>query len=492
MAIALLNSTPAAQSKTFDGYTFVCSGKKATLYDMDSSVVHTWNCPNNIEGWGDLLRDSSIIVPAKSSITSINKQMIALAGGRLQIINWKGEVTWDYTYADTNCLPHHDGEPVYRTNDPKEKPTFLLICATAWGDKITELKPKGSNDAEVVWEWFASDHTCETNCTDRIEVLDKTKGGMANFGKENFPDWMHSNNVSYNPILDQVVLSVKGYYEFIVIDHSTTTAQAKGTSGGKYGKGGSILYRWGNPDSYGASGDVQLNGPHHACWVPNTMPGTDLAIPGGGNFMVVDNGGKRVMEVECPGDKKGVYPRNANQAFAPAQPLWKYSPSGLQANEGSIQKMPNGNYVICTGGVSMGGGFEKTQFGNRGSTIYEVDASGTVVWKLTGFGTSCEGYRYAYSYLGGGTPVKKPATVIKPGDMRITHTTSGKVILTLENCNTPATLSLYTLSGREIMNSAAATGDHGWTLASSIPSGMYCAKISSGTSVVWDHLPINR
>jgi len=35
-----------------------------------------------------------------------------------------------------------------------------------------------------------------------------------------------------------------------VIDHSTTTAQAAGHSGGTYGKGGDLLYRWGNPNAY--------------------------------------------------------------------------------------------------------------------------------------------------------------------------------------------------------------------------------------------------
>ena len=60
-------------------------------------------------------------------------------------------------------------------------------------------------------------------------------------------DWMHSNAVAYNAELDQVLLNVLEFNEFWIIDHSTTTAEAAGHTGGKHGKGGDLLYRWGNP-----------------------------------------------------------------------------------------------------------------------------------------------------------------------------------------------------------------------------------------------------
>src|SRR5215470_13826972 len=64
------------------------------------------------------------------------------------------------------------------------------------------------------------------------------------------PDWTHFNSVAYNPELDQVMVSVHSFSEIWIIDHSTSTAEAAGHSGGRSGKGGDLLYRWGNPHVY--------------------------------------------------------------------------------------------------------------------------------------------------------------------------------------------------------------------------------------------------
>jgi len=492
LAGAVLICGSYAQEKTYNGYTFVFSGKNAYLYDIDKKAIKTWTVPNNIEGCADLLRDSSIIVPSKASGSGFGS--LALPHGHFQIINWNGEITWDYTYSSSSYTPHHDMEPVYRTNDPKEKPTFLIPCYTSWGDKIVELRPTGKTTAEVIWEWSASDHLCESECSDKADLIDKSKGGVGCFNKTS--DAMHVNNVSYNRALDQIILSCKGLNELLIIDHSTTTAQAKTSAGGKSGKGGSILYRWGSPSNYGMSDSKVFSGQHHCCWVKDTMPGTNQAIPEGGNFMVIDNGNKRALEIQNP-FKTGTYTRTAGKAFDPSTFQWTFKPGGLAGNEGSIQKLPNGNYLICTGGVPMGD-FGMGGMGGTGSTVYEIaptgTSGGTVVWQIDGFGTSTEGYRYAYGYLD-----NKPTSVRSSGMTSanissleiITGSISGRFIISTNNRIDNARLSLYSLSGEEIIKNSAPVFGSTWNMGS-LCDGMYFVKITSGQNVLTDRISVQH
>ena len=83
-------------------------------------------------------------------------------------------------------------------------------------------------------------------------------------------DWNHVNGIDYDPVHDWIVLSARSQDEIYVIDHSTTTAEAAGHTGGARGKGGDILYRWGNPEAYqaGTAANQQLFGQHDPRFVP--------------------------------------------------------------------------------------------------------------------------------------------------------------------------------------------------------------------------------
>ncbi|HBC46962.1 MAG TPA: arylsulfotransferase (ASST), partial [candidate division Zixibacteria bacterium] len=45
---------------------------------------------------------------------------------------------------------------------------------------------------------------------------------MSGGGGPSGGDWMHTNGISYNPQLDQIVMSSHTLNEIYVIDHSTT------------------------------------------------------------------------------------------------------------------------------------------------------------------------------------------------------------------------------------------------------------------------------
>jgi hypothetical protein len=185
------------------------------------------------------------------------------------------------------------------------------------------------------------------------------------------PDWMHVNAVAYNAELDQIALSSPQFHEIWIIDHSTTTEQARGHTGGRWGKGGDILYRWGNPRAYrnGTSLDQRLFGQHNIQWIPRGLTGE-------GHLLVFNNGGRRkpeeyssVDELVPPTDKDGNYIRSETGAFGPDTPLWSYSaPSKIDFYSWFIsgaQRLPNGNTLINAGAVGI---------------VFEVSPDKETVW----------------------------------------------------------------------------------------------------------------
>ena len=93
--------------------------------------------------------------------------------------------------------------------------------------------------------------------------------------------------MAYNPERDQIALTSFGFSEVWVIDHSTTRTEAAGHSGGKGGKGGDLLYRWGNPRAYrhGTTADRALPG------LPARRPLDRARAPGRGAPAGVQQGG---------------------------------------------------------------------------------------------------------------------------------------------------------------------------------------------------------
>lgn len=454
-------------AQVYDGWAFVSNGKKSYLVGVDKTIVHTWTSANTIVGAPRLCRDSSVYVP---SMYTNGWSGGALTTGRFQRISWNGEVLWDFTYSSSTYCPHHNFDLVYKTDDPKEVPNILIACyqkvsgSTLNLDKVVEIKPTGKTTGEVVWVWDPWEHRTTTG-TDHPEALDEAKSSkMMN-------DWIHLNSVSYNKKLDQVILGFKHYSELIIIDHSTTTAEASGTTGGKYGKGGSILYRWGMASNYGITGCDYLSGFHGACWVPDFFPGTTIPMPQKGKALIYWNGGKKVIEITLPGTGDGIYPRNAGEAFAPASPSWIYANSSAASNEGSVQALPNGNYFIC----------------NTGKTMFEVTPSGTTVWTMN-IPTSDEhqgpsmggtqALKFAYSYLSGISSVKGTTDLngIRQKPFTVNSTQFSNVHRIIFADNTNALISIYSIDGKEVLSRYCNQKEFIWN-STNQANGVYFIKI---------------
>ena len=160
------------------------------------------------------------------------------------------------------------------------------------------------------------------------------------------------NSIAYNAQLDQIVLSVRGCNEIWFLDHSTTTKEAAGHTGGKHGKGGDLIYRWGNPAAYrrGTTRDKQLVQQHDAQWIPD-------GYPGAGHITIFNNGYDRgwssVEEIVPPVDASGRYILEAGKAYGPEKPVWHYEAKNrtdfFSSEISGAHRLPNGNTLICAG-----------------------------------------------------------------------------------------------------------------------------------------------
>ena len=81
----------------------------------------------------------------------------------------------------------------------------------------------------------------------RLRSLGYVGGSSEPRPGKNVADWNHTNSIAYNAELGQIILSVLGFNEIWIIDHSTTRKEAAGHTGGKCGKGGDLLYPLGKP-----------------------------------------------------------------------------------------------------------------------------------------------------------------------------------------------------------------------------------------------------
>jgi hypothetical protein len=338
-------------------------------------VTHTWPSGYTPGEAVYMLEDGSILRTIKLTFSALG------AGGGIQKMAGDGTVLWDFRYYDDEHLSHHDIEPLPNGNvlviawDYKTRAEAInngrdpakLVGDTLMPDHVIEVKPTGPTSGDIVWEWHVWDHM--------IQDFDPTKENYGVVGDHpelidiNFlggttgtptADWQHSNSIDYNGELDQILLSVCNFNEIWVIDHSTTTEEAAGHTGGNSGKGGDLLYRWGNPQTYdaGSQDDQVLFSQHDANWV-------NTGYPGEGNIMIFNNGVSRpagryssVDEITPPVDENGNYHLSPGMPYGPEQPTWIYTsenPTDFYSFLfSSAERLSSGNTLICDG---IGGKF---------------------------------------------------------------------------------------------------------------------------------------
>lgn len=373
--------------EAYDGYTLFSSYKNTFLINNCGQVINQWS--------SDYLPGHSVyILPNGNLIRAGRKDTSTITfggvGGIVEMFDWDGNLVWEFVYSSDDYRLHHDIYPMpngsilvlaatVMSNEETilagRDPNLVSGAGILYNEQILEIKPIGTNDYSIEWEWNFNDHL--------IQDYDDTKNNYGvieehpekldiNFLNDRIPaeNWLHVNSIQYDETLDQIVISSRNLSELFIIDHSTTTEEASGDTGGTYGKGGDFLYRWGNPLAYrqGNEDNRTLFGQHF----PHIIkPG----LKDEGKIILFNNGTDRepafseVMIFSAPTTSPGIYTYEPDSSYGPEAAEFTYSSnednnftSGILS--GAI-RLPNENLLICDG--------------NSGR-LFEITATNDIVW----------------------------------------------------------------------------------------------------------------
>lgn len=419
-ALVVLGSTPAElASISFgplppppnNGYTLFAPMSDTTTYLIDDkgAVVHTWAGQYEPGASVFLGEDGMLWRQVRNGSAGFP---LGGQAGLLEKVDWDGNVVWSYQLrTDTQCT-HHDFSVLpngnvllivwnkHTRNDviAMGRDPATVDASGLFIDSIFEIEPS-ETDATIVWQWFASMHLVQDFDSSKRNFGDPAAHpeliNINYYALQNV-DWLHLNSVDYNADLDQIVISSVCLSELMVIDHSTTTAEAAGHVGGRYGHGGDLLYRWGNQQAYGAgtSTDRKLYGQHDVHWIRTGLTGAgDLLIFNNQAGTPEDLQYSTVMEITTPLNPDGSY-YMTGAAYGPEATVWQYKADPptdfFGVNISSAQRLLNGNTLICVGPTGV---------------FFEVTPSGENVWQYTnpyppGGSTVFRATRYPADYPG--------------------------------------------------------------------------------------------
>jgi hypothetical protein len=374
------------------------------LIDNDGRVVHAWQSEFSPGGGMELLPDGHLLRLGRDP--DVLKLKMGGVAGVVEKLAWDGSVVWRWRHATDTSVLHHDLEPLPNGNvlllawelksaeevrraGRRAELTPALGLLFEW---VMEVEPQPPDGARVVWEWHVFDHLVQdadpnapgygdpaaqperfdVNAGEPPRAIDPERLAQlqalgyvpAGAKPEDLDvDFFHANAVAYHEKLDQIAISVPHHHEIWVIDHATTTEEARGPRG-------DFLYRWGNPSAYrrGAAADRRLHAQHDVRWVPEGMPGA-------GNLLILNNGGEErpwssVDEIAPPLGADGRYARVDGAAWGPSEPVRSWSAAKKEdwfaPFISGAHRTANGNTLICSGPQGR---------------FFEVSSAGDVVWE---------------------------------------------------------------------------------------------------------------
>ena len=418
--IKLIITLSFLSAEVFNGYTLFsptgggpggATGGTSYLLNNNMDVIHTWEHSRGAASMPYLLADSSIIYPYRVENPTMSAGGV---GGGIAHISWDGTLIWQYVISNETYQHHHDVQPLPNGNvlvivwERKSATEAYAMGRVSinnplgemWSTAILELEIVPPNGANIVWEWHLWDHLVQDSdpslpgygvVSEHPELMDINYGDVGGGGGPggSNADWMHINAIDYNPILDQIVISSRHQNEIYIIDHSTTTEEASGHTGGNSGKGGDFLYRWGNPAAYdrGSNSSQRLDSQHGINWIKEGYPGAGNLILYNNNY---GNLTSAIFEIVPPLDTDSInYIINDTDPFGPEQIEWMYT-GGFHSNvQSGAFRLQNGNTLISVADDAK---------------IFEIDSAGNTLWDYEYPGVNimiARAQKYSVEFFGG-------------------------------------------------------------------------------------------
>lgn len=392
------------EEETMEGYTFFTpnSNNKAYIVDNCGYVVNEY-VRGNRPGFSAYLLENGLMLRTNKVNNAFFSQ--ASTGGQVELVDWDDNTVWSYVFNTPQYIQHHDVSimpngnilvPGWERITPSEQLQYgrnsnNISNPDLWGEFIWEVKPVGTNDIEIVWEWHLQDHFIQDN-----DPSQSNFGAIEdNIGKVNInylgpgawddDDWWHCNAIDYNGALDQIVLNSRNNNETWIIDHSTTTAEAATDTGGRSGHGGDLIFRWGNPQAYdrGSMDNLRMYGSHGHYFIED-------GLPNAGKIMYFNNGDDRpegwystIEMLDLNPDTDGNYPMDNTGRYLPAEPEVVYiapdNPFDFRSSYlSNARQLENGNVLINEGGDGR---------------YFEINEDKDIVWQYinpVGFGGAAQ------------------------------------------------------------------------------------------------------
>ncbi|MEM9920943.1 MAG: aryl-sulfate sulfotransferase [Bacteroidota bacterium] len=364
------------QDEATPGYVLLTAFPNTYIIDNCGEIVHTWPNISNFDLHAKLLPNGNLVYISNNRVVERDWSGQVVNAVQIQSNDYmlKYEVillpNQNYLCVARKLLNRIDFDEI-GYNIPNAQPTYM--------DAVVELN---RNTGDIEWLWLLSDHVIQQRDPDapNYGILSENPQ-LINMDAVAIFDWNFGesfmiNGMDYNPELDQIALSVRKISEIVIIDHSTSTKQAAGHTGGRYGKGGDVLYRWGNPQNYGrgTAEDRELFFQHNPNWI--------LEGPHKGKIICYNNGLNRpnvsfqdryssVPIITPPVDADGNYILEQGKAFGPVQSDFQFDRNATNTYfysgyTSAARALENGNFFI-TEGVNG----RLIEINSRGETVWE-------------------------------------------------------------------------------------------------------------------------